>query len=160
MKKISSLIKFVSILLILTAILVPVSSTSAALRICRTDPLVFFSDGHKLSITASISADASAVTQIVYTVHAPVGSQMSQLVHTAGGLGLEEVVVIVADQPAGVYMVDTVVYTRMPGVDVTATTKLLIGISNSASGHSFEHIITTINDPIAPNMLVTRSLKY
>lgn len=147
MKTGSNLVKVISVLLLVVAVLTPAASASAALRICRTDPLVYFSDGHKLSLTVSVAALPDEVEHILYIVHAPAGSQVTRIIHTAGGLGFKESVIVLDDEEDGVYSVDTVVQTRSQGVEVTASTMLMVGVTSTASGYAFDHLITTVVDP-------------
>jgi hypothetical protein len=79
----------------------------AAIRACRADPLVWLSNGTTLTIAASITADASQVKLITYTVHAPRGLTVSQVVYTGGPLQDKERVNVVFDRTSG-YQIEVV----------------------------------------------------
>jgi hypothetical protein len=121
-------------LLLLVALLAAPGAQAAA-SVCRTDPIVWLSDGHKVTLSASIGTELSKVQQVTYTLHAPAGLTVSSIVHTAGGLGTKEVFYFYADQPAKHYTTETVVRTS-GNTAVTANTAVTVqagGIVGTAS---------------------------
>src|SRR2546421_11994133 len=81
---------------LLTVSLIP-HSTSAAIFLCRTDPVVLLSDGTVIRLQTTISANPADVQWVSYTVHAPAGTTLSRLVYTGGSLGAQETVKVLAD---------------------------------------------------------------
>lgn len=107
------------------------SSAWAGAAGCRTDPILWFGNGDKLSIVSSVSASRSDIDVIEYTVHAPAeqeGDQEAVKVVKTGNIN--EKVLVVFDLPLDsdyAYTVDTIVKTKTEGdqtVDVLVTTKL------------------------------------
>ncbi len=124
----------------------PVSTVSAALRTCRTDPIVSLSDGHKVSLSATIATDAANVNMIHYTLHVPRGVTVTNVVFTSA-FASKEMIMVWFDQPAGTYETETVVHTNQGVVDVSATTMLMVGVSNTGNGRSGEKIRVQVLDP-------------
>jgi hypothetical protein len=61
------------ILVACLALILEPSSAGAAVSGCRGDPIVWLSNGTKLTMIASIAADPSQIKLVTYTVHAPRG---------------------------------------------------------------------------------------
>jgi hypothetical protein len=116
--------------------------------ICRTDPLVFLSDGTRVNMTAEIRTAAQNVQGIVYTLHAPVGTSVVRIVYT--GADVQERVDFVADQAAGTYDTDTVVSvagnSAQSAVGVTATTAVNGRHRGSATGSAGDHLLVHIQE--------------
>lgn len=89
---------------------------------CYFDPVVTLSNGAVINMGASVSANANAVTSIVYTLHGPAGTFMTKKVHTWGPGGKIETVHYVPDNAPNTYATHTVVTTSKRGVAVTAFT--------------------------------------
>ena len=49
---------------------------------CRTDPIFYFSNGDKLSLTMAIGVVPQDVIRIEYVVHAPAGTSLERVVST------------------------------------------------------------------------------
>jgi hypothetical protein len=79
---------------------------SAATGGCRADPKVWLSNGMKLTMTIDLTADASLVKTVTYTVHAPRGLSVDRIVYTGGALQAKERVVLVFDRQSG-YVIET-----------------------------------------------------
>jgi hypothetical protein len=138
--------------LVLLVLLLSGRNAQGAASACRTDPIVWLSDGHKVTLSANISADLSMVQQVAYTLHAPAGLTVTSIVHTAGGLGTKEVFYFYADQPAKHYTTNTVVRSSAR-VAVTANTSITVqggGNVGSASATG------TTNAGIATAVTVSR----
>ena len=138
--------------LCLLVVLLTAPGAQAAASVCRTDPIVWLSDGHKVTLSANISTELSKVHQITYTLHAPAGLTVTSIVHTAGGLGTKEVFYFYGDQPAQHYTTETVVRTG-GNAAVTANTAITVQAggavgSDSASG--------TANVSIGTNVTVSQ----
>jgi hypothetical protein len=95
----------------------------AQLSGCQSDPVLVLSNLTEIDLHASIADSSDDVQQVIYTVHAPVGTSL--VTYTPGLLGPKQVVQFVADQDSGHYTTTIVVDTGTGGVDVTATTQAL-----------------------------------
>jgi hypothetical protein len=121
--------------LFLLIALLSAPGAQAGASVCRTDPIVWLSDGHKVTLSANIGTDLSKVHQVTYTLHAPAGLTVTSIVHTAGGLGTKEVFNFYADQPGRRYTTGTVVRTG-GNTAITANTAITVqggGAVGSAS---------------------------
>jgi hypothetical protein len=125
------------IALVITCLGLSALPASAAVSGCRADPIVWLSNGTKLTMTASIAADPSQVQMITYTLHAPRGLTVKQIVYTGGVLQAKERVVMLFDRASG-YVIETRVDMGKTVASVTATaavgytTRALSGSSASA----------------------------
>ena len=90
---------------------------------------MLLSNGVLLDLSATINDSAADVQQTLYTLHAPVGTQVMAVLGTDGAIGLTERFAFSADAPANTYVTQTVVDTGAAGVSVTANTTVV-----SASG--------------------------
>ena len=125
-------------------------SASAAIFLCRTDPVVQLSDGTTIQLQAAISDDQADVQQIAYTVHAPAGTTLSRVVYTGGAFAAKEPVRFFADDTPGTFDTSTVVTTGTPGVAVNVQTSVP-GIGRaSATGQSGDTLTVHI-DGTQPN---------
>lgn len=88
---------------------------------CSGDPIVWLSNGDKITITETINDAASDVLGVTYLVHGPVGTTVSQIVYTGGALSGLESVQFVADDPAGTYDTTTLVTTGAAGITFSGT---------------------------------------
>lgn len=116
--------------------------------ICRTDPLVFLSDGTRVKMTAEIGTAAQNVRGIVYTLHAPVGTSVVRIVYP--GQQVPESVVFYADRAANTYDTDTVVSVNgnssQSPIGVTATTVVNNHSRGSATGGAGDHLQVHIQE--------------
>jgi hypothetical protein len=116
--------------------------------ICRTDPIVFLSDGTRVKMTADIGTAAENVQGIVYTLHAPVGTSVVRIVYT--GAHVPETVDFFADRTAGTYDTDTVVSvagnSAQSAVGVTATTVVNGRHRGAATGSAGDHLLVHIQE--------------
>jgi len=105
---------------------------------CGSDPVVILSTGVSVDLSATIDDDAGDVRQVVYTLHAPVGTGVARWVGTSGPLGPKEVLHFLADTTPGHYDSGTLVSTTTRGVAVSASTLVIpVGTtprSGSAAG--------------------------
>jgi hypothetical protein len=116
---------------------------SAAIRSCRTDPVILLSNGELLQTDATIETDEENVQQVTYTLHLPVGVKVIAIVNTPSRVGDREVVKFVDDLPPYHYSTDTVITTFTPNVLSTAHTRALLR-DGSASGASGDHLVIRI----------------
>jgi hypothetical protein len=62
------------------------AQASAQLTACRSDPVVFLSNNHKVQLTSTVNTAASNVTSVNYVLHAPAGSAVTSVTWTGGGI--------------------------------------------------------------------------
>lgn len=126
----------------------PNMQASAALVKCRTDPIFKLSNGDVVNITLDISADASNVRNVTYSLHVPAGITVTKVTYTAGGLGTKETYKIYQDSPAKTYTTDTLVTTQNTGsIAVIATTRLNATYAKSVTGYNGQHLLLTVSKP-------------
>ena len=126
----------------------PVGSAMARLAACRGDPIVFLSDGSKIVITLDIATDASNVQSVVYTVHAPRGTNVKKVIYTGGGLGDWETLAFFADSAPKHYTADAYVVTKdRVDVAMTNTSSLDNVASGATSGYTRQHLMVKLNRP-------------
>lgn len=82
-----------------------VEQAAAIVSGCRGDPKVWLSNGTKVTMTASIAADASQVKTVTYTLHAPRGVTVDKIVYTGGDLKDKERVIVLFDRVSGYQIV-------------------------------------------------------
>jgi hypothetical protein len=107
------------IALLLGLCLVLIGSANAAGMFCRSDPIVYLSDGTRLQFNAKIQTSLDDVIGIRYELHVPAGVQIDRIVYTPNWARTKETVELIADQPAGRYQISTVVQTGSTNVGVT-----------------------------------------
>jgi len=116
--------------------------------ICRTDPIVFLSDGTKVKMTAEIGTAAENIQGIVYTLHAPQGTSVVRIVYP--GQQVPETVVFYADRSANTYDTDTIVSvagnSSQRPIGVTATTVVNNHSRGSATGGAGDHLQVHIQE--------------
>ncbi len=96
------------------------TTTFAAISICRTDPIVWFTDGSRVQMSVSIGADVSNVVKIVYVIQTPLTKKVSKIVYTGGALAGKESVTVVAGKLNNGWTTQTTVMTLTSKVPVTA----------------------------------------
>lgn len=144
----TTLVRIFFLIAIMLATILPMSSASAALARCRTDPIFVLSNGDSLNISVDISADAVNVRNLTYTIHVPAGVTVKKVTYTAGGLGTKEMYKVVQDSVAKTYKTDTVVTTQNTGsVAVITTTILNKMYSATASGYNGQILTVTVSKP-------------
>lgn len=138
----------IGVLLFLVALLAafPVSTVSAALRTCRTDPIVMLSDGNTVAMSATMATEAGNVRQIAYKLHVPSGVTVTKIVFTGGEWAKKEVVEVYADLPSGKYRSETTVFTHSGSASVSATARLKSGFFGTARGRSGERLVVDLTD--------------
>ncbi|HMO59169.1 MAG TPA: hypothetical protein PKC19_17580 [Roseiflexaceae bacterium] len=128
----------------------------AALRGCRSDPVVILSDGTILDVQAEIGTSVSNVREIHYVVHGPPGVSLVAAISTPTiGFTGKETFTYYADSRPGVYVTETLVHTSINGVPVTshttfAKTTIFSGISlwveyapvKGFNGETLRHVLT------------------
>src|SRR5262245_41623162 len=133
----------IGLALALLASILLAQPASAAIRSCRTDPIILLSNGEIVQTDATIATDAENVRQVTYTLHLPVGVKVIAVINTPSRIGDREVVRFVDDLPPYHYSTDTVITTFTPNVWSTAHTRALLR-DGSSSGMSGDHLIIRI----------------
>src|SRR4051794_28963160 len=100
-KRVRQLLTIGGLLLGVLLSLQSAEQAAAIVKACRGDPKVYLSNGTKVTMTASIAADASQVKLVTYTLHAPHGTSVDTVVYTGGDLKDKERVVVVFDRASG-----------------------------------------------------------
>ena len=107
-----------TIALLITLCLV-VAQVSAASMTCRSDPIIFLSDGIRLQAGITVETSLADLISIKYEVHVPANVTIDHVIYTPAWAKSKESVVLIADQPANSYKIFTLVLTGTPNVPVT-----------------------------------------
>jgi hypothetical protein len=102
----------------------PLASTAeAAIRGCRSDPIIVLSDGTILDVTAEIGTDVANVREIHYALHGPAGVWPVLVISTPTlGFTGKETFTYIADAKPRTYTTATLVRTSINQVPVTSYT--------------------------------------
>jgi len=119
------------------------SPASAAVGVCRSDPVFTFANGKTLTLNETITDSKSDVIGATYVLHIPVGWAVSKISYT-GTVGSQQNLSWYADQPAGEGSASTTVLTKTAKVPVTANATLGSKKSSSVSGISNEALTNTM----------------
>lgn len=107
---------------------------------CGGDPVVVLSDGTILDLNVRADTGASTVRQIVYTLHAPVGTHVVSVT----ALGLRETLSFLADNTPHTYDTVTRVDASTLGAAVTTRTTVVplldVLATGSATGATNENL--------------------
>jgi hypothetical protein len=99
-------------------------ATHAAIGGCRSDPVVTLSNGYAFDLHATVDDAYADIQQVTYTLHAPVGTWVTNEVDTSL-LGGKETFLFRADNPPNTYTAATKVDTLTPQIPVVAATDLV-----------------------------------
>jgi hypothetical protein len=99
-------------------------ATHAAIGGCRSDPIVTLSNGYAFDLHATVYTTYDDVQLVTYTLHAPVGTWVTNEVDTSV-LGGKETFLFRADNPPNTYTAATKVDTLTPQIPVVAATDLV-----------------------------------
>jgi hypothetical protein len=130
------------LLVLLISMLTP-PPASAAIRICRGDPVILLSNGEIIQTDATIQTDVADVRQVKYTLHVPRGVRAVLVIYTPSRIRDREVVEYIDDLPAYHYTTVTLISTTAPNVRATAHTRALLR-DGSIEGISGQHLIISI----------------
>jgi hypothetical protein len=137
------LIARAGMLLLLAVALLITPSTSAAVRVCRADPILVLSNREVLRTNVIIGTDIANVRQVKYIIHVPKGVRVLAVIHTSGQLRHKEVVELIDDLPPYHYTTRTVISTTQPNVRSIAQTRVLARYG-SATGLSGQYLTIQI----------------
>jgi hypothetical protein len=118
----------------------------ASIGSCRTDPMLMFSNGTVIKLETRIGDSSSDVQQIIYTVNAPAGTTVTNIVYTGGELKDRESVQVQTSNSANSYDTSTQVFTGQSGVSVTAETKIPSVANGSATGFAGDTLLVHIGN--------------
>ncbi len=104
---------------LLIALCLVIAQVNAASMTCRSDPIIFLSDGIKLQIGVTVETSLADLVSIQYQVHVPANVTMNRVIYTPQWARNKESVTIIADQPANRYMILTLVTTGTASVPTT-----------------------------------------
>ncbi len=104
---------------VLIAMFLVVAQVSAARMFCRSDPIMFLSNGIRLQAGITVETSLADLISIRYEVHVPANVKMDHVIFTPKWAKDKETVVLIADQPANSYKIFTVVRTGTPNVPAT-----------------------------------------
>lgn len=89
--------------------------------ICRSDPVLYLSNGRSVQISTAVSDARSDVFGVAYGVHLPVGTSVTRIKYTGA---VPESVTLYADEPSSTYLTETTVSTGT-AVSVSTTSTLV-----------------------------------
>jgi hypothetical protein len=115
----------VMIAFILTFCLTVIGQVNAAFISCRSDPIVWLSDGTRLQFGTVVETSLDDLIGIRYELHVPAGVTIDRIIYTPAWARNKETVVLVNDQAAGDYSLTTLVQTGTANVPVTIKGKVL-----------------------------------
>ncbi len=104
---------------ILIALCLVVAQVSAASMTCRSDPIIFLSNGIKLQVGVTVETSLSDLVSIQYQVHVPANVTINRVIYTPQWAKNKESVTLIADQPANTYVILTLVKTGTANVPTT-----------------------------------------
>jgi hypothetical protein len=110
-------------------------ATHAAIGACRSDPVVILSNGNTLHLSTVINDTATDVQQVSYTLHAPVGTWITDVADTSD-LDLKETLHFYADNPPNTYSVASKVNALTPRIRVR-TTMDVVTINGTSTASAF-----------------------
>jgi hypothetical protein len=132
---ISNFAKAVTLLLLSLLTLFPIASQAASM-FCRSDPILFLSDGTRLQFNASIETARNNVNGIHYQVHVPIGVSIDRIVFTPNWASDIETVELINDQANGNYQLVVLVDT---GNQVVAVNVTAMRVSRNNGGQGSSH---------------------
>jgi len=120
----SGWLRAVLLLGLLGTVLIFPTQVGATLAGCRSDPLVYLSNGTAVEFNADIDALPTSVASVDFVIHGPSNVRMLLGVATPGVL-FPERFEYRADAPPGQYITETLVRTRGAPVAVTSNSNLV-----------------------------------
>jgi hypothetical protein len=132
---ITNFAKAVTLLLLSLLTLFPIASQAASM-FCRSDPILFLSDGTRLQFNASIETARNNVNGIHYQVHVPIGVSIDRIVFTPNWASDIETVELINDQANGNYQLVVLVDT---GNQVVAVNVTAMRVSRNNGGQGSSH---------------------
>jgi hypothetical protein len=117
------LLRLTSVVVMLVMACLHTPSAEAAVKGCRSDPVVILSDGTVLDIQVAVGTHVSNVKEIRYVVHGPPGVWLVAAIRTPMlGFTGKETFVYYADSEPHTYVTEALVKTTDNFVPVTAYT--------------------------------------
>ncbi len=107
---------------------------------CRTDPIVTLSNGLVVQLSATVYDNPSDINAVTYTLHAPAGTSVVNVVYPVDPNNIPQTFNFYADNPAGTWDSYTYVDTKTTGVSVTATAEVNNLAVFSANGTDHQNV--------------------
>ena len=123
--------------------LLSLTPASAALGVCRSDPVFTLSNGRVITLNEAITDTKADITGASYVLHIPTGTEVSSISYS-GAVGSQQNMSWYADQAAGTFTATSTVLTKTAKIPVTAY--MSIGAKNSTS-------TTGVSNVAIPNSL-------
>lgn len=123
--------------MLLIAMFLVVAQVSAAHMLCRSDPIVFLSNGTILRINAALETTVDDIVSVNYVIHAPANARIVKIIYAPSWAKEKEHVLLVNDQPANSYQIVTVAQTVTPNVATTIT------ISKVSAGNGLDRKVAS-----------------
>ncbi len=130
------------LLIALVALFALSDSVQAGHSGCRADPIVFFTDGTRLTMMTDLDIDADQIKKIDYTVTTPRGKVVDHILYDVGGLGVKEKVTVIIGTGSSRYMIDQYAKTRV-AAHITAI-NTINSVTRSIGGQNDQHLVVTI----------------
>ena len=142
-----NVIPALTILVVLVSVLFQADTVSAALVVCRGDPVFTLSNGTVLSILVEAETAADNVDKVTYTLHVPPGVEVESVVYSPP-LGDKEKYKVIQDSQPGSYTAETLVKTKHANnVNIWVTASLDSGASGNAAGYEGQPLIVNLQAP-------------
>ncbi len=145
----------------LAALASPLLSGTADARIsvCRSDPILFLSNSHKVQVSFSLpdtTAVINSVTWIHYAIHIPAGATVTSFNDPSDPFVGRQDWTVYADAAPNEYKTVAIVTTNAPAVSTTLTQQVVLqtktgpgsSVTNSLNGCTNQNL--TIDQPKAP----------
>ena len=110
-------------IMLLIALCLVVAQVNAASLKCRSDPIVFLSNGVVLQINTIIDTSVEDIVNVNFTVHVPAGVSIKRVIYAPSWAKAKEHVILVNDQPANTYLIVTVAQTVTPNVPMEVVSR-------------------------------------
>ena len=131
----------------------------AAISFCRSDPILFLSNSHKVQVSFSLpntTAVINSVTWIHYDIHIPAGTSVTGYNDPTDPFSNKENWKVYADAAPSEYRVEGIVTTSSAGISTTLTQQVVLqtskgpgaSVTNSVNGYTNQTL--SIDQPSAP----------
>ncbi|MBA3945174.1 MAG: hypothetical protein H0X37_11500 [Herpetosiphonaceae bacterium] len=99
------MVKFQRLALPLLAMVIAFLFSPSIIDPCRTDPIFSFTDGSRVTVTASVNAAVSTIKHLDYRLHVPHGLVVAHVESTGVPRNATETYAVIDDQLPGSYSV-------------------------------------------------------
>lgn len=123
-----------SIFIVLVLASLPIVANAASM-FCRSDPIVYLSDGTRLQFDSEIATNRENVQSVHYQLHVPTGVSIERIIFTPHWARAIETVELVPDQADGNYRIAAFVNTVHQAVEVRVNA-MFVTRNNGGQGSS------------------------